>query len=175
MKAIKTYKDYQGVVASGLTDLNLVNTVSKPMTPTNLKPSNLSKVMAFVNNDAENCVQGLQLHALYNLIQRTGDTIQGGRELNGLKCILLPNGLYLTMIHKPVGKDFFPCMTRCYLLMECITEPTEGQKQALQLYYKYKSEYYNPMEQLEQNLMKFLKDEQKVCDLLDYVKSEINR
>ncbi|MFV0536823.1 MAG: hypothetical protein ACK5M3_05545 [Dysgonomonas sp.] len=51
---------------------------------------------------------------------------------------------------------------------------TEGQKQAYQLYLKYMEDYYNPLEVLENNLMLFLKDEDKVNSLLQYVKKHIN-
>lgn len=52
-------------------------------------------------------------------------------------------------------------------------EPTEVQKQALYLYNEYKDRYHYPLVELEKNLILWLKDNNKVKELLNYVKSNI--
>lgn len=52
-------------------------------------------------------------------------------------------------------------------------EPSEGQKQALYLYNEYKDRYHYPLVELEKNLTMWLKDNNKVKELLNYVKSNI--
>jgi len=93
------------------------------MKPTNIKPTNLDKILAFAYGDHEKCVQGSQLQALYRLIQQKGETITGDNDLNGLKCLKLPNRQYLVIIHYPIKNgSFYPCKTRTYLLTEETTE-----------------------------------------------------
>lgn len=85
----------------------------------NIKPSNLSKIIALANSDNENAIQGTQLEALYKLIQQKGEPIQCNEkdELNGLKCIELPNNQYLAITHHPYKKDsFYPCRIKTHLL-----------------------------------------------------------
>jgi len=52
---------------------------------------------------------------------------------------------------------------------------TEGQKQALELYNSYKERYHNPLEELEKNLLLWLKDADKVSHLISYVKYVSNK
>lgn len=102
----------------------LVNGSTLPeMEATKIKEANLQKIIALANNDTENCLQGTQLEALYNLIQKKGDTIRSkNKKLNGLKCIKLPNNKYLAIKHIPYGNSFYPCMTRTFLMEEVLTD-----------------------------------------------------
>lgn len=90
------------------------------MTPSNIKPKNLAKIIALLNADSENCVQGSQFYALLRLIEQKGDVIQcdnDKHEINGLKCLMLPNGKYITIKITPLGKTEFK-RVQTYLLTE---------------------------------------------------------
>ena len=55
-----------------------------------------------------------------------------------------------------------------------LLEMTEGQKQAMTLYYKYKDSFHNPMQELEDNIKLFMGDCDKSNELIDYVRFRTN-
>lgn len=82
------------------------------------KPSTITELHVFSKNGVSDTIHGTRLKALHRLIQTKGEPIvtDGDSPINGIRAIEYSTGRHIAMEHRPVGKDFFPCILRTHTL-----------------------------------------------------------
>jgi hypothetical protein len=89
------------------------------MKNTYIKPKNLKLIQNMIHNIPGEAIQGTKLEALFNLIQKKGETVtEGEKTVLNQKALEIQKGTFLMMIRTGSKSNFFPCSIKSYILTE---------------------------------------------------------